>query len=183
MGINTDAAESASSARLRRRLPLTWLAAATLVVIVVVFAAWLLQHRRPAVSPVPQQVQKAVNFPIYYPQPSQLPAGYSLDTTSFHMQDAGVVIYSVEYAGQRLIFSEQAQPDHATIDKFTKTYIPLHTSLKTSVGEAQVGAFGSGNNLRTVVSLPITRGPWLILTIPPGSNHADLTQVLKALSK
>lgn len=142
------------------------------------------RYGRTMANPVPAPVRKAVTFPIYYPRQQKLPAGYSLDTTSFHLAQPGVVIYSVAYqGGQRLLFSEEQKPDSSVTDKFTSSYIPLHTGVKTGLGEAQLGAYGTGKNLRTVISLPINGGPWLILTAPPATSHDDLLQIIGSLAK
>lgn len=154
------------------------------VILVAVGLGAFFRYGRASSSPVPAQVRKAVTFPIYYPEQQKLPAGYTLDMASFHLAQPGVVIYSVmNQGGQRLLFSEEQKPDSSVIDKFTSSYIPLHTGLKTSLGEAQLGAYGTGKNLRTVISLPINRGPWLILTAPPASSHDDLLQVIRSLVK
>jgi hypothetical protein len=135
-------------------------------------------------SPVPMQIRKAVSFPVYYPDQHKLPHGYSLDTSSFHLAQPGVVVYSVVTPdSQQLTYSEEEQPERSIIDKFISGYIPLHTEVKTSLGQATFGAYGTGKNLRTVVSLPIDKGPWLIITAPASSSHADLLRILQSLTK
>lgn len=168
----------------RRRLSRPALAVAGIMVVLLLAGLVFLWRPTATTSPVPLQVREAVAFQIYYPKQQKLPSGYSLDTTSFHLAQPGVVIYSVVYHGnQRLVFSEEQTPDSSIIDKFTKSYIPLHTALKTDLGQAEFGAYGTGKTLRTVVSLPINKGPWLILTAPPASSHDDLVQIIKALTK
>jgi hypothetical protein len=51
------------------------------------------------------------------------------------------------------------------------------------VGKALVGAYGSGKDLRTIASLPIPNGPWLIITAPSDINQADLEKVLQAIGR
>lgn len=156
----------------------------SLLVILIVIALIFLNHSTPTNIPVPESVRKAVNFHIYYPNQQKLPYGYSLDTTSFRLAEPGVVIYSVVSPdNQRLVFSEEQKPEQGVIDKFTTSSIPLHTEVKTGLGQAEFGAYGTGKNLRSVVSLPINGGPWLIITAPSSSNHDDLVHIIQALTK
>jgi hypothetical protein len=155
-------------------------------VVGVVFLAALgifLAHGMMAHSPVPAEVRSAVSFPIYYPRQSKLPPGYSLDTASFRLAESGVVIYSVHKGSQQLVFSEQEAPDGNVINKFTSSYIPLHNTITTDLGKAEIGAAGQGSSLQTVASLPVVKGPWLIITAPADTKQSDMQQVLQSLTK
>lgn len=167
------APQPALSGRLR------WGLAALLLIVV---AVMLILHGRGG-SPVPPAVRQAAGFTVYYPDPAKLPPGYELDRSSFRQADPGVIVYSVTRDGQRLAVSEEAQPGGSAISDFLKNYIPLHTTFNAKLGQAQIGAYGSHPNLRTVVSLPITKGPWLIMTAPDGTSQADLKQIIQALRK
>lgn len=135
-------------------------------------------------SPVPVSVAQAVNFPVYYPDRQRLPAAYTLDNSSFRQAQPGVVIYSIKSPGsQSLTVSEEEQPAGSVITDFIKNYIPLHDSVSTSFGEAQVGAYGKAPNLQTVASLPIKNGPWLIITASSDIKQTDLTQILQSLRR
>ncbi|HET9174067.1 MAG TPA: hypothetical protein VFN56_02160 [Candidatus Saccharimonadales bacterium] len=135
-------------------------------------------------SPVPKAIQQAVPFPIYYPVQHKLPAGYQLDNSSFHITDPQVVIYSLKDAtGQLIIFSEEKSPGSSIIDKFTASAIPLHTTQHTALGQADFGAYNNGQDVRTIVSLPITDGPWLIVTSPQGDSQTDLQHIIEALKR
>lgn len=135
-------------------------------------------------SSVPQEIRRAVDFSVYYPDIKKLPAGYTLDTKSFRLADPGVVLFAVTYDGSKNItFSEQRQPSSSDIDKFVSSYIPLNTTLQLTLGPAKIGAYGSAPNIRTVASLPIRSGPWLIITAPSNVNHDDLAKVLQSLTK
>jgi len=133
---------------------------------------------------VPKSIQKQVNFHIYYPLQDKMPRGYEVDKSSFRTAESNVVLFSVDYGnGRSLVFSEAAKPAGDVIDKFNASAIPIHTQISTPVGKALVGAYGSGKDLRTIVSLPITNGPWLIVTAPSDINQADLQKVLQAISR
>lgn len=135
-------------------------------------------------GPVPASVQSAVSFAVYYPGQDKLPAGYSLDHSSFRVAEAGVVLFSVSYGnGRSMAFSETARPASDVIDKFNTSAIPVHTQLTTALGKAVVGAYGSGKDLRTVASLPVNGGPWLIITAPSDINHDDLNRILQSLRR
>lgn len=135
-------------------------------------------------SLVPKDVQNSVDFSVYYPDIKKLPAGYSLDTKSFRLAQSGVVLFAITYGGNKNIaFSEEQQPSRNDIDKFISTYIPVNTTERLTSGRVKIGAYGSAPNIRTVASLPIQNGPWLIITAPADINHADLIKVLQALGK
>jgi hypothetical protein len=133
-------------------------------------------------SPVPAGLRSSAGFPIYYPDQGHLPDGYTLDTTSFQKADGGAIIYAIKNSsGGNLIASEVAQPGGNVIDDFTKNSIPLHSTVDTSLGKAQIGAYGSPPNLRSIVSLPINHGPWLIITAPANTPQTDLKQITLSL--
>jgi hypothetical protein len=153
------------------------------VVVLLLGLIIFIQHRITAGSPVPTEIKKTVSFPIYYPEQSKLPPGYSLDNTSFRFAQPGVVVYAIQKGSQQLVFSEEETPGGNVVDKFTSSYIPLHNTITTDLGKAAVGAAGQGANLQTIVSLPITKGPWLIITAPADTKQSDVQQILQALTK
>jgi hypothetical protein len=58
-------------------------------------------------SPVPKNIQKSVNFALYYP--STLPSGYTLDKGSVKSENQ-IVFYSLDNDGKKISISEQAAP-------------------------------------------------------------------------
>lgn len=135
-------------------------------------------------GPVPRSIQKQVNFRIYYPAQDKLPAGYKLNGNSFRTAESNVVLFSVSYGSSRsMAFSETAKPPSDVIDKFNASAIPVHTQVSTTFGKALIGAYGSGKDLRTIASLPINNGPWLIVTAPSDINQTDLQKVLQAITR
>jgi hypothetical protein len=183
MAVSTDPVTPVVANRSKWRLPRPLLLTGVLIVILLAgVITFFVQHMANG-SPVSSDVQKAVTFPVYYPRQSKMPAGYGLDSTSFRLADTGVVIYSVEKGDQQLIFSEQQTPEATIIDKFISSYIPLHNTITTDLGKAAMGAAGQGSNLKTIVSLPIAKGPWLIITAPANTKQSDVQQILQALTK
>jgi hypothetical protein len=150
-----------------------WIVATGLIV---ALGAGLLIYKTSSTSPVPKSIAKQVSFPVYYPDPKHLPTGYKLDATSFTIPDKDVVLYAVKYSRGQLAFSVQAKPSEAELKQFTSQRIPLHTNLKTDVGEAAIGAIGN----QSVVSLP-TENAWIIVTGPYATDQSKLANVLKAL--
>lgn len=135
-------------------------------------------------GPVPKSIRSALAFPVYYPEQRKLPAGYRLDSGSFRLAEEGVLLFSVSSShGKQLIFSEETSPGQEVINKFNTLAIPLHTPLYTALGQANVGAYGSGSKLQTIVSLPISHGPWLIVTAPANIGQDTLKQVLQSLTR
>jgi hypothetical protein len=135
-------------------------------------------------NPVPRNLRQSVSFPVYYPDEHKLPKGFVLNESSFKTAQKGVIIFSIGQAGgQRLIISEEARPSDSTINDFIKNYTPLHSTVSTKLGQAQFGAFGNPPNIRTIVSLPINKGPWLIITAPTTISQDDIKQILQSLKK
>lgn len=161
--------------RLKRRWP--WVVAVVAVVVVAAaIAAWLLFVPR---SPVPDDVKKAVSFPIYYPEQSKLPSGYTLDTKSFTASDQ-VAMYIITYGSdQRLIVSVQKRPPEDEIAYFYKNTIPIHKDVVTVNGTAAIGAVGQ----QSITSLPTNDQSWLIIMGPPDVNKDELSRVLQAMTK
>ena len=133
-------------------------------------------------SVVPRSIQRSVDFSVYYP--ASVPPGYTLETESFQLAEAEVVLFKVtDSQGRDIIFSEQRQPSAADIDKFISSYLPLNSVMQLPLGQAKAGAYGSAPNIRTVLSLPIRSGPWLIVTAPSDISHDDLVALLTSLTK
>jgi flagellar basal body-associated protein FliL len=172
----------APTARDNRRILLMSVVVVVLLALLAGLTLFFVHNHRSG-NPVPADVQSAVNFPIYYPRQSNLPAGYTLDTTTIRLAQPGVVIYSVRKGGQQMVFSEEETPDGSVIDKFTSSYIPLHNTITTDLGKAAIGAAGQGAHLQTVVSLPIAKGPWLIITAPANTKQSEVKQILQSLVK
>lgn len=130
---------------------------------------------------VPASIQASVDFPVYYP--TDMPDDYQLDTHSFKLAQPDVVVFAVTYGkGNSIAFSEEQPLSSSEMDKFLSNYLPLNSSLQLPVGQAKVGAYGSAPHSRTVVSLPITHGPWLIVSAPGDVPHAALVTMLRSLS-
>jgi hypothetical protein len=183
MAVTEDIVRPTTMATSTRRNNRRILVTSVTVVILLAGLTLFFIHNHRSGKPVPPEVQRAVNFPIYYPRQSDLPAGYTLDTTTIRLAQQGVVIYSVKKGGQQLVFSEEETPDGNIIDKFTSSYIPLHNTITTDLGKAAIGAAGQGANLQTIVSLPISKGPWLIVTAPANTKQSEMKQILQSLVK
>jgi hypothetical protein len=107
-----------------------------------------------------------------------------LDLSSFSSPQQGTILYSVKYdTNKKIIFSIQAKPSDSEIQNFYTNYIPLRNHLKISLGNVEIGAYGTSDNLKTVASLPTNDGSWLIATAPPDINQNQLEQVLNSLKK
>jgi hypothetical protein len=158
-----------------------WLivAGVLLAVLIAGLAAWRLSASD---SPAPDSIQADSGSGVYYPNAAKLPAGYTFDSSSINQAADGVTILSVKGGSDKSVsISQQAQPDSDVIENFIKTYIPLHTTISTSLGQAEMGASGQSSNLKTVVSLPVKDGPWLIITAPADVSQPELKQIIESL--
>jgi hypothetical protein len=158
-----------------KRLGLTHLAILAIVIIGLVILGF--KAFAPAPDPVPLVARQAVTFPIYYPLHSELPAGYSLDTTSFSATNQ-VVIYAIYGgSGQKINVSVQAKPSTAQISYFNSQIIPKHAQFTTKLGTVTMGSVGS----QEIASLPTNGHSWILLNASTNINQIQLKQVIKAL--
>ena len=137
-------------------------------------------------SPVPKNISKQLDFPVYYPDQKKLPKGYLLNASSFKIPQQGVLLYSIDYGNnKRLVFSVQKQPSDDEIQAFYANYIPLRNKIHTVLGDAEIGARNTQDTnkpiTQTVVSMPTNKGSWVILTAPYDINQNDLKQTLNSL--
>ena len=155
------------------------------VTIVIVFIAWLIALiSSNSVSPIPKSISSAVSYAVYYPANSRLPVGYSLDKSSIELVNPKVVILVVKYSGNNMVvFNEQANPGASVISQYQTNYIPIHTTVWTPLGNAILGAYNDGHSIKTVASLPVTNGPWIIITAPSNINQTKLKEVLDSMTK
>lgn len=134
-------------------------------------------------SPIPKSILSRVKFPVYYPDANQLPKGFNLNKSSIQYINPGVVIYTINYGSNNgIVISEEAKPSSNVVTQYDSSYIPLHTTFPTPIGQAVLGAYNDGKNgLRSIVSLPINNGPWLIATAPGNLSKAKYEQVIESL--
>jgi hypothetical protein len=151
----------------------------TLIILIAAgFSLW--QHKQQTKSPVPANIQKAVPYQIYYPDKTRLPQGYYIDQTSFANPVKNGVTYSVvDPSNRKLVFSLQQRPSDNDLTSFYGSYIPVKIELDTDNGKAESGIY----NQKSLISLPIRDGPWVIITAPKDINQAQLKQILSSLKK
>jgi hypothetical protein len=135
-------------------------------------------------SPVPKTLAQSVNFPIYYPDPKKLPAGYVLDSASFAKPVSQGIKYSVNYdKDQKMVFSLQPKPPAADLQNFNTNYIPLRIDYPTAVGQAEIGAYNNHGKTESLISLPTKTNTWIIITAPYNIDQAKLKQVISSLRR
>jgi hypothetical protein len=167
--------------RTRRRNNKYRIIASTLLLLIIIgAAAGTYLYRDRITSPVPKNISQSVSFPIYYPDPKKLPAGYTLDLRSFNAPVKNGVTYWVTYGkGNKIVFSIQQKPSSEELQTFNGNYLPLKISYQTPVGLAEIGAY----NLKTLVSLPTNSSTWVIITAPPNIDQGQLEQILSIMKK
>jgi hypothetical protein len=162
--------------RLKKKLLNSTKPFTALLVIVVIVTGVVITLKSHQSNIVPANIRKSVNFTVYYPKPSRLPAGYSLDTSSFSTGNHAV-LYVVRYGdNQKLVFTLQSKPSTAALQTFNNAIIPLHTQLSTPIGTATIGAARG----ETFVSLPTNGKSWILMTAPYQTPSKQLDQVLQA---
>ncbi len=155
------------------------------IAVVIVVVAWFIALiSSNSISPVPKSISNAVNYPVYYPDQSRLPEGYQLDKRSIELVGPKVVILAIKYADNKMIvFNEQDNPGASVINQYAANYIPIHTSFWTPIGNAILGAYNDGHSIKSVVSLPVNNGPWIIVTAPSNINQTNLKEAIDSLTK
>ncbi len=129
---------------------------------------------------VPAAISNGVSYKVYYPDPAKLPAGYTLVRSSFTMPVKNGVAYWVSYDnGKHIVFSVQSKPSDTELQTFNSNYIPLRNDYQTGVGQAEIGAYHN----QTLVSLPATNGPWIVISAPQDISQDKLKQVLSSITK
>ena len=93
---------------------------ACIILVLVVAATYLVyQMRNPHIPPRLLAAQKAVDFPLYYP--NKLPAGYKLEESSI-TYTKHVAVYSFTYEhGKHIAFSVQPKAAGFSTDSFNPT--------------------------------------------------------------
>ena len=153
-----------------------------ILLLAIAWIIWGLMQASQPLDPIPASISSKVSFPVYFPDSAKLPRGYSLLKNSIQYSKPGVVIYIVSNAlNQQVVVSEEAEPAESTIGSFLSSYIPLRVSINTPNGKGEFGAMNQGKNLRSVISLPISDGPWIIATAPSSISRGDFTRVIDSL--
>lgn len=137
-----------------------------------------LHHSSQLSDPVPLAIRQRVSFKVYFPEPANLPPGYTLDTRSFAIV-SNVILYTVtSNNNQHLFFSVQPKPSASALQNFYKSHMPLTISVSTSVGTAAIGVL----NNETVGSLPTNTDAWVIVTAPLNMNQNQFKRILQSMT-
>jgi hypothetical protein len=128
-------------------------------------------------SPISEVIKKQVKFDVYYPDPTKIPAGYSVDYSDISVTPQALIYTINGPALLKLFVSEQTKPPEVQLHYFYTNQMQLHTDVKTNVGTAAVGAIRA----QTVVSLPTNTNTWLLISANHSETAASLRQILVSL--
>jgi hypothetical protein len=110
--------------------------------------------------------------------PTKLPAGYSVDPSSFQYTN-GINLFTANKGGQRLIFTIQKTPPTFDFATFYKQQLQNNQQFSTAYGQAAVGR-NSGHYLGSLVA----GNTWLLLSTNNSQLNADdFSLVLNNLKK
>lgn len=163
----------------KRQLPVlpTLIAAFVVLLLVIGTAGFIIYYGRTSANPIPASYRTAVDFPAYFPDPAKLPTGYHLDLGTFTSPAKGVILYNINYGGDRhIVVAQQNKPSDSDLKAFNSQRIPLHTTISTHAGQAVMGAIGD----QDVVSLPTKTRAWIIITAPYNIDQEQLKAVLNS---
>lgn len=171
----------------------TWLfvsIAAVMIVMSAGGAGYLLTRKEKALDEVSNTVlgeySEKVSFPIYYPDTSKLPDGYTFDEASITNPQPEAILYKVLYenGAKEVIFSLQPKISDDEMRKFYNNFIPVRYEVDTPIGIADIGAYNNGPLIQNLASLPVKDdATWLIVTAPSDINEDQFALILKSLKK
>lgn len=130
---------------------------------------------RPAINPIPQNIQAAVTFPVYYP--SELPTDYQIDQNSFQANNQAVLYSIIKTGSPSIAVSVQPKPNNFDFDDFHLKKLSGSKEIITLSGKAVVGVLGG----RTVGSLAADKS-WVLITAPNDVPTSEIETILKSLT-
>jgi len=141
-------------------------------------AYWRLFVWQPAVvNPFNSHISSSMQFPLYYP--TQLPAGYRIDTKSVNVPQQGVVVFNmVGPKGSKLYMSEEARPSTFDLGGF---YQKFQNLKETSVSDGAV-AVGRVNSGQTEVASRANNKTWILSNTTANIPLNQLTNMMKSLT-
>jgi uncharacterized protein YdhG (YjbR/CyaY superfamily) len=165
------APQEAVPAHTQQRAP-GWVLAVMGAIIVVLCGAaafLVLQTRTPAIPAKLLAAQKAIEFPLYYP--NKLPPGYTLDTASIsYTKD--VAVYSFTYdKSKRVSFSIQAKHQGFSPDDFNPT-----SDFTSYIGRAYLVDLDDRSSAAVVGDTS-----WVLINAPDKVPSDTLRQLIDSL--
>jgi hypothetical protein len=159
----------------RRRTKLAVLCAVVALLIVAGFITSRMS--RAASAPlIPAATAEQVLHPIYVPD--TLPEGYSLDESSLQTDEGVLMFYLVNQAGQRIVFSQQAEPKEFDFNTFHKKSLKHPRSL---TGMPYPTVIGTSEGDTALMSIRADK-TWVIVTAKP-NQPAALEQIARSLKR
>jgi hypothetical protein len=127
-------------------------------------------------SPFPNKIRQEALFQLYYP--SQLPDGYSIDASSYHVKDGAVIFGAVSASGSTIAFSEQAVPKEFDFSGF---YQGLTHAKR--VDSAQFSTVQGSTPDRATVMSVVANSTWILLTSHQQMRDQDVKLVANHLRR
>lgn len=141
-------------------------------VIVTVGAMSAYAFLRPAVDPIPQSIQRAATFSLYYPK------DVPVDSHSMSLTNNGTLLtYTVQYQGATIYVSVQPRPHVFNIDTLSKQ-LSDPTQFLTAIGSAAVGELSN----RRVGSVE-TSDSWIFVSSTLNTPSTTVASLLKQFTK
>jgi hypothetical protein len=142
------------------------------------FAFWRLFVWQPAVvNPFDTKTIAAAHFPLYYP--TQLPAGFRIDTKTVTVPQDGVVVFNmVGPKGVKLYMSEEARPTKFDLGGFYKKFQDLE---ETGVSDGAI-ATGRLSGGQTEVTSRANNKTWVLSNTSARVPLDQLTNMMKSLT-
>jgi hypothetical protein len=141
-------------------------------------AYWRFFIWQPAVvNPFSKSVTASVQFPLYYP--TQVPAGYRVDTKSVTQPQQGVVVFNlIGPRGHKIYLSEEARPVTFDLGGFYNKFQDLKETPVTD-GDVAVGRVSHG---LTEIASRANNKTWILSNTTANIPLDQLTIMLKSLT-
>lgn len=139
---------------------------------------WLLYNRTPATAdPFDTQLLASINFPLYYP--TQLPAGYHVDSKSVSQPQPGVVVLILRGPkNQKIYISQEVRPTTFDFGGYYNNF----TDRSLTVTDAGTIAVGHTNDGYTSIGSLATNRTWIIANTSAPLGLDKLTALLGSLA-
>lgn len=156
--------------RIRRR----FFVIGVVALLLAIGAGGIVLHRHTQVNRIPASIKNEVKFTTYYP--ATLPAGWSVDTTSYRVND-NVLFYAIKGPTTSVVVTIQQPPTSFSIHDFYKAQLTNVTQFDTPSGDGAIGTTGS----RLAGSM-LGNDSWVLLSpTSSGITQHTLKEILTAL--
>ena len=166
-----------ASARGRHKRTVFVAVAIATIVFVTAVSLYMINRSSPSAARVPDVVSETVLFPIY--MPAKLPAGYTIDPTSYNSSQGVLLFVASNQKNQKIIFTEQPKPQEFDIPAFYQKSLTDPRSVPRSTYPSIIGKSDKDTWLLSVQA----DTTWIIVTTKIPKPEAALAVIARSLQR